>query len=289
MKPFDQFKPRCSSLGLLCSKDKAGSGLGKTAITELLKQYVQWQYNRTTEVHSKELEKGKAAEEDSITLYSRLTKDFYKKNEELLENDFVRGTLDLYKGESIRKAELVVDLKTPWDMMTFTNSRFSTPPKIYIYQLNGYSDLTGAKDIRLAYCLVNTPDYMIEREKYYMASKMNVIDSDADPRYIELCKQLDINSRFDDIPMSQRMFEFRIKRDERIIDEIHKTVDICRDWLKANFTYSDSLEDRKYQVMEYSAPSKIPAIPRIIRPIKPKPTTKSNQSILSKLKSIKNV
>lgn len=286
MKPLDQFKPRCSSLGLLCSKDKAGSGIGKTAITELLKQYVQWQYNRTTEVHSKELEKGKAAEEDSITLYSRLTKDFYKKNEELLENDFVRGTLDLYKGESIRNADMVVDLKTPWDLITFTNSRFSTPPKIYIYQLNGYADLTGAKDIRLAYCLVNTPDYMIEREKYYMASKMNVIDAQEDPRYIDNCKQLDINSRFDDIPMSQRMFEFRIKRDERIIDEIHETVRICRDWLKANFTYTESPEDRKYQVMEYAAPSKIKAMPRIpTYATKPKPT-KSNQSILSKLKSI---
>lgn len=287
MKPLDQFKPRCSSLGLLCSKDKAGSGIGKTAITELLKQYVQWQYNRTTEVHSKELEKGKAAEEDSITLYSRLTKDFYKKNEELLENDFVRGTLDLYKGESIRNADMVVDLKTPWDLITFTNSRFSTPPKIYIYQLNGYADLTGAKDIRLAYCLVNTPDYMIEREKYYMASKMNVIDAQEDPRYIDNCKQLDINSRFDDIPMSQRMFEFRIKRDERIIDEIHETVRICRDWLKANFTYTESPEDRKYQVMEYAAPSKIKAMPRIpTYATKPK-ATKSNQSILSKLKNLK--
>src|SRR5687768_9189256 len=111
---------RCSSLGKLMTEpksaaDKKAGNLGATAKKHLIEVYVNKVYGRQKDISTKYMEKGLAVEEDSITLYSRITKRMFKKNKERLRNAYIEGEPDIFLGPSIQKAELVVDTKSSWD------------------------------------------------------------------------------------------------------------------------------------------------------------------------------
>ena len=60
---------------------------------------------------------------------------------------------------------------------------------------------------------------------------MAVIDPEADPAYLEACKNVDKNSNFDDIPMENKYIEFSFNRDQKAIDMAHERVKVCREFL----------------------------------------------------------
>ena len=114
---------RCSSLSKLMTNPKLeadieAGNLSETTKTYLLEVYISEKYNRDKNVTSKYMEKGLLVEEDSITLYSRVMKKFFKKNESKLSNEFIKGTPDLYTGLEITEADLVIDIKSSWDIFS---------------------------------------------------------------------------------------------------------------------------------------------------------------------------
>ena len=171
------------------------------------------------------------AEEDSIDLYSLVKKKMFVKNDELLQNDFFIGTPDLFEGNSIKEATLIIDLKTSWDIFTFFSSMHKPVDKKYFWQLQAYMDLTGANVSKLVYCLVNTPLKLIEDEKKKTMWKMGVIDETADELYQQACIEIEKNAIYDDIPKEKRYIEFAIERDQDSIDEAHERVELCREFL----------------------------------------------------------
>jgi hypothetical protein len=217
--------------------------LSETAKAHLVELYVEHRYGRIKMDDSKYMDKGRRVEEDAITLYSRYSKTFFRKNSERLYDDYISGEPDIFTGEHVRKADLVVDTKAPYDLFTFTTSRHKPINKDYYWQLQGYGILTGAKELRLVYCLVDTPDELIEDEKRRLAYDMHVIDSMHSPEYIEACKQIDINSKFADIPLEERVFVQPIVRDPEAINVIYSKVEKCREWLLNTFYTSDTLSD----------------------------------------------
>lgn len=179
---------RCSSLGHLMTEpkskaDKEAGNLSESAKTHLIDVYVSNQYNRFTEINGKFLDKGNDCEEDSITTISRITKTFYKKNEEHLENEFIKGTPDLYEGESIASAEVIRDAKSSWDIYTFHRAISKDLDDKYYWQGTGYMWLTGAKKCFIDYCLNNTPYHLVNRELLYESYKQPEGDT---PGWIEL-------------------------------------------------------------------------------------------------------
>jgi hypothetical protein len=78
------------------TESRTKNDLSETTKTHLIDVYVANRYGRQEDIQSKFIEKGLAVEEDSITLYSRIKKDFYKKNEDHLKNSWIKGTPDLY-------------------------------------------------------------------------------------------------------------------------------------------------------------------------------------------------
>lgn len=176
------------------------------------------------------MQKGLMVEEDAITLYSRVKKSFYKKNEERLENDFIKGTPDLFVGESIYQADEVIDIKSSWDIFTYYRNFVKDIPQAYYWQLQGYMALTGAKTSRLAFCLVDTPEVMINDEKRKLMWKMGVA-TDMDDAYIEAADRLERAMKYGDIPISQKVCEFIIDRDEAAIDKIYLKVSKAREYL----------------------------------------------------------
>jgi len=233
---FNNLLFRASGVGYLMTDprakaDKEAGNLSESAKTNCIDVYVSAKYGRHNDVQTKYMTKGNQVEEDSITLYSRLHKKFYKKNEIHLNNEFVMGTPDVFTGESITNAETVIDIKSSWDLYTFhrTNSKDINP--IYWWQLQTYMWLTGARKAYLAYCLVNTPVAMIEEEKRRLFYKMNVATTE-DPTYLEACEELELSMTYDDIPLNERLIEYEIPRDDAAISRLSGKVIKAREFIQ---------------------------------------------------------
>ncbi len=233
MKHFKDYRFHPSSLGKIMTNDRSGKGIGETCIKHLVECYVSHIYGRNKMIENKYIEKGNQVEEDAITLYSRVTGKFHKKNKEQIHNDFFVGTPDLYDGPDIYHATAIKDIKSSWDIFTFFGNLPRATKKLYEWQLWGYEDMTGAETGSLVYCLVDTPKALIDREKYYLGTKMGVIDGAMNQDYQEACKQIDKLSVYEDIPLKNRYFEFEIKRDQEKIDEAHARVIACREVMES--------------------------------------------------------
>jgi len=223
---------RCSSLGYIMTEPRSKSELlSESCKTHLVDKFVSVKYNRATDIQNKYITKGLAVEEDSITLYSRWSKTFFKKNEENIKNEFISGTPDLFTGVAIYDADLIIDVKSSWDIFTFFRTTQDKLNKMYYWQLQGYMALTGAKTARLVYCLVNTPEPLIYDEKNKLKWKMGVINPDTDDDYNAACDELDRAMRYDDIPMDERVNEITIERNEDDIQKLYDKIPVCRNWM----------------------------------------------------------
>lgn len=226
---------RCSSLGHLMTEprtkaDKEAGNLSETAKTHLIDVYVSNKYGRNTDIQNKYIQKGLLVEEDSITLYSRVTKTFYKKNESHLSNEFIKGTPDLYTGKSISEADHIIDIKSSYDIFTFFRNYNNDLNNLYYWQIQGYMDLTGAKSASVAYCLVDTPDVIINDEKRKLMWKMGVATSDNED-FKQACDELDRLLTYQDIPLNERLIEFHVERDQEAINKMHSRVEKARIYL----------------------------------------------------------
>jgi len=216
---------RCSALGKLMTEPRSKSEtLSETTKTYLAEVYVNARYGRKKEITSRYIEKGLRVEEDSITLYSRVKKVPFFKNEQRFTNKYLAGTPDYVK-------DFVLDVKSSWDIFTFFNTTSKDLNKAYYWQLQGYMALTGLKEARLAYCLVNTPDTMIEDEKRKLGWKMGLIDASVNPDYVKACEQIDRLSVYDDIPMEERLNEIVVPFDQLAIESLYNRIIECRRYL----------------------------------------------------------
>lgn len=247
---------RCSSLGKIKAgpREKAGT-IAPGVCTHLVDVFVSAVYGRREEAEGKMLEKGNQREEDSLTLLSRVHKNFYRKNDVRLSNEYITGECDIFIGESIENATETIDTKTSWSANTFFRASHKVLEEDYEEQGHGYMWLTGAKKHTVAYCLVNGTAQAIMDEKRRAAWKFGP-DPDVNPEYIKKCKQIEINHIFDiksfadeypwfefhndlgdwkwDIPMEKRMHTFVFDRDEQAIERIKNRVIQCRKWMGDN-------------------------------------------------------
>lgn len=244
------------TLQLLIAKRDAPPELSTGVITYLADVYSARQHKRRNDIANKYLQKGTLVEEDSLTLYSRIKKEFFKKNTERLFNSFIEGTPDFYTGLSIYSAERIKDIKSSWDDITFHRTIVKSLNEIYYWQMQGYMWLSGAEYADLCYCLVNTPAHLIDAEKRKLQWQLGIIDPIANDDYLEGCKEIERNCIFDidtfirqnpnydfitsyeewkdegyDIPMNERLYEITIERDQLDIEKIPQRVEQCREWL----------------------------------------------------------
>lgn len=254
----DEIKFRCSSLGHIMTEPKSKSEvLSETCKTHLVDVFVSAKYNRHSEINAKMLDKGNEVEEDSITTVSRITKTFFKKNEEMLENKFIKGTPDLFKGIEILKADIIRDTKSSWDAYTFFRAKYKKLSDQYRWQVLGYLDLSEATEGYVDYCLNNTPYHLVEgelRKESYNHNENNTptwielqiianhtYDLETFKEYIDRrgCIPVDSNDKavfkgFVEIPLHERHHAFYVERDNEMIDAIHKRVIQCREWMQEN-------------------------------------------------------
>lgn len=239
--------------------------LSETTKTHLVDVFVTEKYGRHTEIHGKQLDKGNDTEEDSITVISRITKQFFKKNEEQLRNKWIKGTPDLFKGEVIRKAKQVRDAKSSWDIFTFNRAISKALDPRYKWQGTGYMWLTGADVCYIDYCLNNTPYQLIDRELRLESYKH---PEGATPNWIEA--QIIANHTYDrktfeeyiqrrglsiagdencmaifhgfvEVPIEERHFAFTIERNENDILKLQERIEDARSWMNEHLFKSNLL------------------------------------------------
>jgi len=201
--------------------------LSETCKSYLSDVFIKEKYGRVKDISNKYLEKGIQVEEDSITLLSRFSRKFYNKNEDTFKNDFISGTPDILDNNC------VIDIKSSWDIFTFFKSKEELN-KMYYWQLQGYMALTGATRAELVYCLVDTPEHILEAEKRKLAYKLGEGSQDNE-EFKPLFENLEKLSKYLDIPVNERVFVKQIERNEKDIERIYSRVLECREYLKNNF------------------------------------------------------
>lgn len=205
-------------------KIKDQRSLSDSAKTFLCDIYTSICYHRKRAVKSKYLEKGNLCEEEAITLYCQLVGEFFKKNKERKENDFVEGECDF----PFPDQKMIHDTKVSWDIFTFNrNLAKDTLMEEYDWQGQGYMYLWGYEYHRVIYALLNTPDKLIKKEKDNLF--YSFIGSQEE--YEQACVDIEKNMKYDDIPIEERCIIFDISRDEDKIKKIPENVMLARECL----------------------------------------------------------
>jgi hypothetical protein len=221
---------RASSVGYLMTEpvtkaDKEAGLLSKTAQKHLLEVYIAEKYGRKKDIQTKQMKKGVEVEQESIDLLSMYLKMPFNKNEQRFTNDFISGSPDIIDNERI------IDIKSSYDLWTFIGNIPDKLDSLYYWQMQSYMWLTGTKSAVIAYCLVNTPENIIEQEKYYLLKKMDVA-TEENPEYVKEAMKIEFNMSFDDISINERILMFHVSRNEDDILRIQQKVEKAREFLK---------------------------------------------------------
>ena len=227
---FNQTLIRASSVGYLMTEpvskaDKEAGVLSKTAQKHLIDIYIAEKYGRKRDIQTKQMKKGIEAEQDSIDLLSMYLKLPFSKNKKRFNNDFVTGFPDIIDNDRI------IDIKSSYDLWTFLGNIPDKLDSLYYWQMQSYMWLTGTKKAVIAYCLVNTPESIIQQEKYYLLKKMDVA-TEENPEYIKEAMKIEFNMTFDDILMDERILMFNVDRNEDDILRIENKVLKARTFLQ---------------------------------------------------------
>lgn len=230
---FDKYMKKQQSKRKPKEKKEKKEVLSDSCKTHLIDVFINKHYGRKTDISNRYTVKGTEVEEDSMTLFSRIEKRPYFKNEDWLKNEYITGTPDIITSLDVEDME-VIDLKSSWDIFTFMRSKYKKElNKLYYWQLQAYMWLTGAQKSRLVYCLVNTPSHLIEDEKRKLWYKMGQPAMDS-KHYVEGCNEIDRLCIYDDIAISERIHSTVVLRDNQAIEKMRiRTID-CNAWMQTN-------------------------------------------------------
>jgi hypothetical protein len=153
------------------------------------------------------------------------------KNEERVENKFLTGEPDVYKGEMLMKAKKITDIKSCWDYPIFLKKINTGLDDGNEEQVQGYCDITGAPEGQVSYCLVDMPGIMrtdFKKRLFYQGEYI----SEESPSFLRKWEELERSMIFSDIPHRQRVFSIPIERFSEIKrQQVYDRVKVCREWL----------------------------------------------------------
>lgn len=214
---WESYKFHCSALGYLMTNGRSKSDpLSETAKRYLEEVYLKevWGRERHESLCNKYMQKGIMCETDSLELFEEVTGNRCFKNQKNLSNEYITGTPDVIKPE-------LIDIKTSWDLHTFIRVTDDSSYKDYYYQLFGYMWLTNMDRASLVYCLVNTPNTMVNDEIYRLSFKV--------PE--EKAEEYRNNFIFDDIPPEKRIKRFDFDFDDNLINQLKGRIELARIYL----------------------------------------------------------
>jgi hypothetical protein len=143
----------------MTSPKSKGEVLSQTAKTYLKELAIEEKFGIRKEFSSRYTDKGNIQEDTAIEMASKVfSLPFALKNTDYFENEFIKGTPDLILEDEI------IDIKCSWDGTTFPWFEDELPNKDYYWQMVGYCWLTRRSKARVVYCLVDTPEDIVQDE-----------------------------------------------------------------------------------------------------------------------------
>lgn len=200
------FKPRCSSLHKLMTthKDK-GEVLSETAKSYIRECVIADHFGYKKDVWSKYTQKGLECEALAISTLSALTFKSMTKNENTLENEWIKGTPDVNSDDEKEIGfistgkDFIRDTKCPWDINSFPwfsgDAAKKSTKHGYDWQMQGYMWLADKSVAYVDFILLPTPVHLLAFGD----------DEEAHTTLIE------------SIPIEQRHKSIQIKRDDEKI------------------------------------------------------------------------
>jgi hypothetical protein len=222
---IDKLKIRCSALGKIMPSSRSGGKLSETAKTYIQELFLENTYGVKNEFWSRYTEKGKEVEKESISLASEVLGldipflEIENEVQDSFENDYIKGSVDMFYNNHL------LEIKSSFDGTTFPWFAEENPNKSYFYQVQGYLWLTGAEYCTLAYCLVNTPEEIVQDEIRREYWKLKLISEDE-----EVEKYIRTKHNFDHIPKEKRVKSFIIEKNEGVWNQIKEKVELCREY-----------------------------------------------------------
>lgn len=229
VKNFDSYQFRCSMLGKLMVTPRAKSDtLSVTTRSHLNSIFTEAVIGKSQSIKNKYLEKGVMMEDASIELYGEYISRDLKKNTERYTNRYITGEPDIIDGE------LLVDIKTSWSAQTFPlcDTKIN---KDYYWQLQGYMELTGIKSAKLVYCLVDTPQVLVQDEIYRVGRQLGYIDL---PQELE--DEIRDNLTYSDVDPKLRVKEFNLEYNLDDMKLLYERIGHCRNYLNYLLTQFNS-------------------------------------------------
>ena len=228
---FSKVKIHCSSLGALFTEpvskeDKLAGNLSKTAKAHLIKVYAKEYWGRERRLETKAMQKGTQQELVGIQLLSEVHGNHYRKNEIVLEDDYIIGTPDILHVPTL----LVIDLKLSWDAETFLPNLMEKLDPMYKYQIQGYLRLSGFDRGIVSYGLVDATEKQIMDEQRKLFYSMDAATEES-PEYLKACEEIELNMMFGDISKYERVIDKTADRDESVINQIPAKVEKAREFL----------------------------------------------------------
>ena len=212
-------KIRCSAIGKIMTNPRSKNEvLSQTTKSYLQELAIEEMYGIKKEFSSRYTDKGNEVENESIELTEKVLElGFITKNEDYFENDYIKGTPDIITDK------MVVDVKSSWNGLTFPWFEDELPNKDYYYQVQGYLWLTQKQFGMVSYCLVNTPENIVNDEIRRTAwSKFEIEPSE------ETIRDVMSTHNFDHIPQERRVKAYLFNYDEHVIEQIKTRINECR-------------------------------------------------------------
>ena len=209
---------RCSGLGkLMTSPRSKGEVLSETAKSFIEDVFREKEYGIYKDISSRYTDKGIQMEDEAIQLAGNvLGWDIsVNKNEERLKNEWITGIPD------INTDILLADIKCSWSGSTFPFFDTELPNKDYFWQLQGYMMLTHHVEAELVYCLMNTPQQIVEDEVRRMHWKLNLLEESLDVREAVQC-QHNFDHLSDNLRIKRFIVEGSIDAENRIKEKVEQ-------------------------------------------------------------------
>lgn len=177
------------------------------------------------------MEKGKKQEAQALALLGFVDGGEYKLHKKRIGNEFLTGEIDSYKGREVMAAINVTDIKNSWDYPIYLKKINKGIENGQTEQMQGYGDITGARDLDVAFCLVDTPDNIIEEMKWKVARIMGATTIES-PEFLEEWKIWERSMKFEYIDPYKRVHKIKVEPfTEFEKQKVYDKVKVCRDWL----------------------------------------------------------
>lgn len=232
---MEQIKIRASKASFMMTEPKTNAAKAAGELSETTKTYLHelWLYNHygfRKEVLTKEILKGRLCEPDARTLCDkviggqfriRFTDILKERGIKYLQDDYFTGTPDV-----VQEVDgYVEDIKCSYTIDTFHMCELTDN---YYYQGQVYMHLLGIHNYRLNFCLVKTPEQIIQEEikGWYFKFGCN----EENPDYIEATKQIEQNHNIDKVELKDRVKTFNFPYDPDVIKKLKFQVEKARNY-----------------------------------------------------------